>query len=99
MRVKIMEDVPNITKNDMESGAVDMVISLINKKWDSVRDLNSIILTLSEYDMDAILPILEEVLQDENNHIGQLQHIVETLSPSASNIDVGKNEAEQSLGE
>ena len=81
----------------VNTGLADIVISSINSKWESVRDLNSIIVNLKEQGYDDFVPIIESVLENENNSIGQLQHIVELLSPDAENIEQGKQEAEDLL--
>lgn len=78
----------------IENGLTDIIIFSINKKWDSVRDLNSIIVTLGETNYSEYIPIIEEILEDENNHIGKLQYIVESLNPVTGNIDDGKEEAQ-----
>ena len=79
----------------VETGLADIIISAINKKWDSVRDINSIIVMLKDTGYEEFLPIMDEILESENNHIGKLQHIVETLTPVTSNIEDGKQEAEE----
>lgn len=97
MRLKFVEDFELPIEQDaaVETGLADIIISSINKKWDSVRDFNSIIVNLKETGYDDYVPIIEEILEEENNHIGKLQHIVELLSPVTTNIDDGKQEAEE----
>lgn len=98
MKLKFLEDVnvaPVETEMGVETGLADIVIASINKKWDSIRDLNSIIVNLDESGYGEFIPLIEEILEEENNHIGKLQHIVEVLTPITSSIEDGKQEAEE----
>ena len=79
------------------SGLTDIIISSINDKWESVRNLNSLIVNLQEQNYEDLVPVVESVLENETNSIGQLQHLVEILSPDAEGIEQGKQEAEDVL--
>ena len=97
MKIKLVEEIfdePVEETAAPEIGLADIIISLINKKWDTVRDLNSLTVNLNETGYEDYVPVIEEILEEENNHIGKLQHVVEILSPSTVNIDAGKQEAE-----
>lgn len=94
MKLTFLEDIETEPTVGVEVGLADIIISSINKKWDNVRDLNTIIVNLEEYGYGEYSAIIEEILEDENNHIGKLQYIVEQLTPAAENIDDGKQEAE-----
>lgn len=97
MKLTFVEDINynNEPELGVETGLADIIISSINKKWESIRDLNSILVTLKDTGYDEYSPVIEEILEAENNHIGKLQHIVELLTPVTSNIDDGKQEAEE----
>lgn len=97
MKLTFVEDISydNTPEFGVETGLADIIISSINKKWDNIRDFNSIIVTLKDTGYDEYVPIIEEILEEENNHIGKLQHIVELLNPVTSNINDGKQEAEE----
>lgn len=97
MKITFIEDLNMEEEPEMgiETGLSDIVISFINKKWENVSDLNSIIVMLKDTGYDEYVPVIEDILEDENNHIGKLQHIIELLTPAASNIDDGKQEAEE----
>ena len=97
MKLRFLEDIDYAVQTDSaaEIGLADIIISSINKKWDSVRDLNSIIVNLDAHGYSEYSTIIEEILEDENNHIGKLQYIVEQLTPVTGNIDDGKQEAEE----
>lgn len=94
MKLILSEDIVEPV-DGVETGLADVVIASINKKWDSIRDLNSIIVTMKDKGYIDYISIIEDILEDENNHIGKLQHIVEELSPVTNNIEDGKQEAEE----
>lgn len=79
------------------TGLVDIIISSINSKWDSIRSLNSLIVNLDDEGYEEFIPVIEDILDDENINIGQLQHLVEVLSPNTSSIEDGKEEAADTL--
>lgn len=86
------------TPDDTTLGVTNLIISAINKKWESITDFNGIIATLREYQYEDMIPVLEEIIVDENNNIGKLQQLVELISPtSKENIEVGKEEAIETL--
>ena len=86
------------TPDDTTLGVTNLIISAINKKWENITDFNGIIATLREYQYKDMIPVLEEIIVDENNNIGKLQQLVELISPTAKeNIEVGKEEAIETL--
>ena len=86
------------TPDDTTLGVTNLIISAINKKWENITDFNGIIATLREYQYEDMIPVLEEIIVDENNNIGKLQQLVELISPTAKeNIEVGKEEAIETL--
>ena len=48
-------------------------------------------------DYDAIIKILEDIAQEEMNHVGMLQKAMGTISPNVSEIKGGEEEAEETL--
>lgn len=84
--------------DDVQDNAiVNLFVAAINKKWDNVIDLNSVIATLQDQGYDEYIPIIDSIIDDEHNHIGQLQQLIEMLSESAEEIEVGKEEAEEMM--
>ena len=75
------------------NGINTLLIDAVNKKWESIDDFNSLIVNLQEENFDDMIPIVEKILEDEHNHIGQLQQLMEQISPMAGEIEVGKEEA------
>ena len=97
MKLTFLESFDDLKEPErgVETGLADIIISSINKKWDSIRDLNSILVMLNDTGYEEYAPVIEEILETENNHIGKLHHIVELLTPVTSNIEDGKQEAEE----
>lgn len=89
MKLKLREnaDINTVT------GISDIIIDSINKKWDNIRDFNSIIVNLNDEGYEELVPVIESILEDENKNVGKLQQLVELISPTASSIDDGRQEA------
>lgn len=89
MRLKLREN----ADINVVTGISDIIIDSINKKWDNIRDLNSIIVNLNEEGYEELVPVIQSVLEDENKNVGKLQQLVELISPTAKSIDDGRQEA------
>lgn len=89
MKLKLREN----ADINVVTGISDIIIDSINKKWDNIRDLNSIIVNLNEEGYEDIVPVIQSVLEDENKNVGKLQQLVELISPTAKSIDDGRQEA------
>lgn len=72
----------------------NLIINSINKKWESVSDFNAVLNTLKSEHYDEFIPIIEGIIEDEHNHIGQLQHILDTTA-----IAEGEQEAADILSD
>ena len=82
---------------DATNGISTILIDAINKKWDSISNFKSIIVNLQAEGYDDMIDVINSILEDENNHVGQLQKLVEILNPETEEIEVGKEEAEETL--
>ena len=89
MKLKLREN----ADINVVTGISDIIIDSINKKWDNIRDLNSIIVNLNEEGYEDLVPVIQSVLEDENKNVGKLQQLVELISPTAKSIDDGRQEA------
>ncbi len=78
---------------DVVTGVSDIIIDSINKKWDNIRDFNSIIVNLNEEGYEDMVPVIQSILDDETKNVGKLQQLVELISPGESSIDEGRQEA------
>lgn len=89
MKLKLREN----ADINVVTGISDIIIDSINKKWDNIRDFNSIIVNLNEEGYEDLVPVIQSILEDENKNVGKLQQLVELISPNAKSIDDGKQEA------
>ena len=82
---------------DSTNGINSLLIDAINKKWEMVETLNSMIVTFESEGNSDMTPVLTSILEDEHNHIGQLQQLVELISPESKEIETGKADAIETL--
>lgn len=80
-----------------DTGITDLLITAINDEWEAIRAYNSIVETLKYESVNnpeyrSFINILNEINSEENKHVGQLQEILQRLSPNAQYIDKGRQE-------
>lgn len=73
-------------------GIIDILIDAINKKYDNIRDLNSLNVNLSEESYESMIPVIDSIIENENNSIGRLQQLIDFLGGSEEDIEEGKQE-------
>ena len=73
-------------------GITDILIDTISKKYDNIRDLNSLNVNLEEENYEAMVPVIDSIIEDENNSIGKLQQLIDLLSGSEEDIEEGKQD-------
>ena len=82
------------------TGIADMVLRLINAENDTITDYNSARTTLAQDPAYAeFIEVIDDIEAEELKHVGQLQTLLKRLSPNASNIEAGEEEAEGQLTE
>lgn len=82
-----------------DSAISNMLINAINGEWDTIALYNDLITNLSAQGMNDIVEIITDINNEENIHVGQLQKALEKLSPNASSIKDGEEEASKDLAE
>lgn len=83
-----------------DTGVADLLMTAINGEYDTIKEYNSIIATLnfeSKPEYQRMIPILEEINNEEQRHIGQLQELLKLISPNAQSVESGKEEAREQL--
>ena len=86
--------------NDTDTGVSSMFVGAINDEWATIDKYNSIIATLRNtpgVDVDKFIPVIEEILAEENRHIGQLQEMLKLISPNVTEISKGEKEAKSQM--
>lgn len=81
-------------ENNMNAtnGIIDILIDAINKKYDNIRDLNSLNINLEEENYEDMIPVIDSIVENENNNIGKLQQLIDLLSGSEEDIEEGKQD-------
>lgn len=97
------EAVPEGPKLGVESGIADTLINLINDEWEAIQGYNNfreMILGMQQNndgDYTAMLRVIDEVVNEENRHVGQLQELLKGVSPNTESIQAGEDEAQEQL--
>ena len=85
------------TKEDL--GVSGTIIDAINDEWSTINKYNGIIAVLRDLgsDYDSMIKVVEDIVAEENKHVGQLQAMLKQISPNASLIDKGEQEGNSQL--
>lgn len=78
------------------NGVAKLILDAINDESDTIKMYNDLIVNTDDAD---IIQIIQDITAEENNHIGMLQKALEIVSPNASNIEDGVEEAESMINE
>lgn len=94
------EETKKVEDKEMSNVLVGMVNDLIRGEFDSIDKYNSMIVTLESMGYkgsDKLISIFNDILNEENIHVGQLQEALMLVSPHAKDIEAGKEEAQEVL--
>lgn len=80
-------------------GIASALNSLIQDEWQTIDAYSATICTVKEMGYTDMVNTLEDILQEENLHVGQLQMLLQLVQPSAEKIDDGVKEAEKQVEE
>lgn len=81
-------------ENKMSAIAIsDLLRDMLNKTNDLISDLESIKINVSEEDFEDLNPVIDSIIEDNNNHLGKLQQLIDMLSGDGEIIEDGKYEA------
>ena len=97
---KLKEDVeekPTPIMTPDETGISLILSNLIKDEWEAIDGYNSAIQTLADLKKDDAITILQDIVKEENVHVGQLEQLLKTFSVDAHDIDKGEQEAEEQL--
>lgn len=98
--VGILQDVEDGTPATPEdNGIANQIIAEINGEWDTIKNYNDLIISLQQYGRDDFVNVVQDIINEENVHIGQLQEILKVISPNANSIATGETEANGQLNE
>ena len=104
-----IENVPEMPTNDCKMVVANLINPLIKDELDAIDGYNSAVATFrsmmedettdKSIDYEGIIAVISEITNEENLHIGQLEKLLETVSPNAKSINDGKDEAAEQLEE
>lgn len=80
-----------------DNGLSNLIITEINGEWDTIKSYNQLLISLKQFGHGEFNDVIQDIIREENKHIGQLQTILEIISPNVSEIDSGEIEAEEQL--
>lgn len=77
----------------VDSGIAMMINSLIQDEWQAIDGYTSAIRTLQEQNAHPeMIKTLEDIMNEENVHVGQLQLLMSLVAPTTDSIDKGEEE-------
>lgn len=100
VQVSILEDDADVVVSDVDQEMVDGVANLIsNEIVGELETLNSYRNTRDAVEIVApeAVPVLDDIMEEENEHIGQLQVALDLVAPESEKIEDGIEEGEEQI--
>lgn len=99
------EDIEEVTEIETETepeldasrGIADLLIQSLNNVWEAISRYNSLVATMTEHQFQDMVPVIQDILTDNSNHVGKLQELIELISPELTSIEEGEKEAISTL--
>lgn len=88
---------PEGPSNNVDNGLANQIITQINGEWTTIADYNNLIVALRQYNREDFVGVIQDIIREENVHVGQLQAILKVISPNVSEIQTGEQEAEEQV--
>lgn len=82
-----------------DTGLANMLIHAINGEWETISEYNDILTVIRNNNQLDMIPVIEDILSEENKHVGQLQKILETISGNVADISEGEQEASEQMSD
>ena len=93
-----LEETSQIIDDDTSNhGMLGLVNSLIISEYDAIDQYNSAIATAEATGHLDIIPVLEDIIREEQTHVGQLQQSAKLFDDSADSVESGRKEAADQL--
>lgn len=92
------EDITVAVDASTENNGLATVLNyLIKDEFDAIQQYNDAIVNFETEGRTDLVQVLQDILNEENLHVGQLEVLLEQVSGAANSIDQGKAEAETQL--
>ena len=82
-------------QNVADTGIANEINSLIRDEYETIEKYNNIVPNLENY--QDMIPVIQDIVAEENTHVGQLQKLLGVISPNVENINKGEEEAQEQL--
>lgn len=83
-----------------ESALVTLLNDLINDENDAINGYESAIASLASINKNDYEDVFKDIIKEEQNHIGQLQKILDDIKPGTINeLEKGQDEASEQISE
>lgn len=79
------------------AGIVELLMQAVKDEYNTISFYNTLIANANEQGFSDIASVINHINEEENIHVGMLQHAITQLSEQAKQIETGKEEAEQIL--
>ena len=101
MKVRLVEEFENeeilASPETEDNGIANMLIDAINDEWEAIKGYNDLLVMIREEGFDDMIPVIEDISNEENTHVGQLQELLSKVSENIESISTGEKEAEEQL--
>lgn len=85
----------DLTEEEVINGISTIINDAISNTLDSISNFLSIITTLKAYNKEEFVPIIQDIIDNQQENIGKLEKLMSTVKPnSEDNIETGKDVAE-----
>lgn len=105
VEIEIPDVVADVTQDEItpsgpsvgvDTGVANAILDLINSENNTISDYNGFISTVAESHPEFI-SVIQDISNEENNHVGMLTQLLKQVSPNAETIKQGEEEAEKDL--
>ena len=93
----LFSDVPSGPSVGTDTTIADMLITAINDEWETIKYYNSVISALHQAGQDEMIPVIEDINNEEHKHVGQLQECLKQISPNTKSISDGETEGSKQI--
>lgn len=78
-----------------DNGVTSLLLDAINDEVSTIDKYNVLLANIQTY--PEFIPVIQDILNEENNHVGMLQELLKKVSPNAEQISNGEDEAKELL--
>ena len=90
-------EIPAQDPNNQDNGLIALVNSLIQDEFDAIQQYKDAITNFAANNKTELTTVLQDILDEENIHVGQLETLLKSLDTSAESIEQGKQEGQEQI--